>query len=832
MISNNASPATNNQLFNTELSTDKLRWNCPENIFNFQTTDELEPLNTIIGQPRALESIRLGAELQSKGYNIFISGLSGTGRLTTAKMLLEKATNTCPLTYDYCYVNNFKDPDSPSLIKLPRSKGREFAKAMDECISFLKQRLPKMFEDEEFLSKRKKVIEEFQKKERDYLQEFDERIKPYNFIRGQIESEQGLIQPEVFPIINEKPIHINGLAELVDNGTITAEKSQEIYEQYKIFRNELFELARKGMKLMLEFKTTLAKVDKEGATFIISSAFEEIKHRFENEKINIYFDDVYKYILDNLNIFVQLNLPNEQPQEEDPETKDVDKFYVFKVNVILDNSNTDCAPVVIETTPSYTNLFGTIERSYDPRGFWKTDFTKIKAGSLLKADQGFLIVNALDLFSEPGVWQALKRVLLYDKLEIQPYEALFQLSQLHLKPEAIEVNVKVIIIGGSTLYRLLYHYEKGFKKIFKVNAQFDYETERNEEMLSYYPRFIAKICHEENLPHFTTDGVAAVVEWAVQHSGSQKRISLKFSDVADIIRESAFYDRHSSRSFITRDIVDKAIEMRRMRNDMIDEKMKNYIIDGVVLIDTQGARVGQINGLTVIDLGTLSFGKPTRITSTISAGTSGIINIEREVEMSGPIHNKGVLILSGILRERFASKKPLALTASIAFEQSYSDIDGDSASAAEVYAILSALSEVPIKQNLAITGSINQKGDIQPIGGVNEKITGFFEICKERGFTGDQGVIIPIQNVEDLMLDKEIVDAVEKGLFHIYTNSKLEEGAEILMGLKAGIKDKNGKYPKNTLFRKVDDRLEELRKASKDIEPTKKTKKKSKKNKI
>jgi lon-related putative ATP-dependent protease len=351
--------------------------------------------------------------------------------------------------------------------------------------------------------------------------------------------------------------------------------------------------------------------------------------------------------------------------------------------------------------------------------------------------------------------------------------------------------------------------------MFKINAQFDYETERTDQMITYYSQFVSKICKEENLSQFTPDGVAAVVEWAVDQAGSQKRISLKFSDVADIVREAAFYDRSAKGKVVSRTDVKKAIAWHRHRNDLVDEKLRNYILDGSIMIDTSGKRIGQINGLTVLDTGMLSFGKPARITATISAGSAGIVNIERESDMSGSIHNKGMLIISGFLREKFADKKPMAITASIAFEQNYGGIDGDSASAAEIYVLLSAISKIPIDQSIAITGSVNQKGDIQPIGGVNQKIRGFYEICKERGLTGKQGVIIPKQNVSDLMLCDEVVEDVRKGRFHIYPFSTIEEGVEILMGIPAGKIQKDGTYPSDTLFGKVADRLEEFRKFAK-----------------
>lgn len=809
-----------------ELTPNQLKWTCPKSKFKFKTTKKLEPLDKIVGQPRAIESIRLGAELFSKGYNIFVTGLSGTGRLSTVKQVLEDVTTINPTTFDFCYVNNFSNQDEPRLIKLPKGKGKSFAKSIADSISYLKNRLPQLFEDDAFKKARRKIIESYQLKEKTIIDKFDKKIKPLGFVRGQVEIDNGMVQPEIFPVIDDKPIQIENLDEVASEKKLSVKKIKEIRSKWQILHNEVFELARVGLRLMQEYKKIIYENDKKAASIIINSVFKEVSETYKSEKIGIYLEEVKNFIEDNLNLFVTDNNPID-PMANNKDVSPEDKFSMFKVNIILDNSKTKSPPVVVETTPNYSNLFGTIERSFDNRGFWKTDYTKIKAGSLLRADQGYLIVNALDLFSEAGVWSALKRILLYDKLEIQAYEAIFQLSQLHLKPEPIDVKLKVIIIGGQTLYQWLYQNEKGFKKIFKINAQFDYETERSEEMVNYLARFASKISNEENLPHCTADGTATIAEWAVKKAGSQKRITLKFSDVADVIREAAFYDRDNkkkSKKSITRLDVEKALECRRHRNNLLDDKIKYQILENNILIDTQGERIGQINGLTILDTGLIQFGKPARITASVSAGNAGIINIEREVDMSGSIHNKAVLILSGFFRERFAKEKPLAFTASIAFEQNYGGIDGDSATAAEIYILLSAIAEVPIRQDIAITGSVNQKGDIQPIGGINDKIQGFYEICKERGLTGNHGVIMPIQNVPDLMLSNEIIKSVKEKKFHIYPVSTIEQGIEIIMGVKAGKLLPDGTYPEGTLFNMVTEKLEYLREKAEE-KPKKKKKK-------
>ncbi len=754
-----------------ELTYEQVRWHCPEKIFNFKTTKEIGPLTTIVGQHRAMESLRLGAGINSPGFNIFVSGLSGTGRLTTIKVILEEVTTAVPPTYDYCYVHNFCDPDQPRLLKFPQGRGHEFEKAVEEAISFIRRRIPQLFEEEGFQKSRQEIIQTFHEKEKEILREFDEKIRPSGFALGQVEDERGTPQPEIFPIINDKPTSINDLDELVAKKKISDKKVQELKQQYKQFRQQLFELAKVGMKIMQEYRKAVAEHDRAATALLVDGFLDDLYERFPFDRVLSYLIEVKKDILDHIELFSPGAQQETQGSQENLDTPSNDsaleKFGKYAVNVILDNSGMKAAPVIVETTPSFVNLFGTVERKADARGALKSDFRNIKAGSLLKADQGYLIVNAIDVLNEPGVWPVLKRALLYGKLEIQAWDN-FQGAQRHIKPEPIELNVKVLMIGDSHLYHWLYFREEDFKKMFKVNAEFDYEADLTDDVIISYAHFIHKMCDEEHLPHFDRSGVAAVVEWAVRHTDNQRRITLKFSDVADVLRETAFYAQKAGAAVISRREVEFALLERRHRNNLLSEKIRNHILEGMLLVATDGERVGQINGLTVYSTGVVSFGKPVRITATISAGSADIINIEREVDLSGSIHNKGMLILAGLLRDRFAQKRPLTLSASIAFEQSYGDIDGDSASAAETYALLSALTGVPIKQYLSVTGSINQKGDIQPIGGVNDKIRGFFEVCEARGLTGKQGVVIPFQNVQDLMLPHTIVNAVKAGKFHIY----------------------------------------------------------------
>jgi len=777
-----------------ELKHDELTWSCPEHIFAFTSTKELSPLKGIVGQDRAIEAITLGAELHSYGYNVFVSGVSGTGRLTTVKHILDEVSVFKPVLYDYCFVHNFSHPDNPTLLKFPKGHGKQFSKAIDDVMIFLKRRIPQMFEEDAFQKPRNELIASYRASEQSLITKFKERIKPLGFTLGQVENEFGLMEFDVLVILNKKEYKIADLDNLIRTKKLTKKKVQELTAQYHVHRTELENLSRLSMKLMQEFRDKINEYDKSNVANIIKGALEVVRENFNTEQLMTYVQAFEQDILESLDIFLP-GTGNEEDDTEKPTEEDIKaKFAQYSVNVVLDNSLTDNAPVIVETTPSFTNLFGTIEKVFDNRGFWKTDFSQIKSGSLLKADQGYLIVNAMDVLTEEGVWPALKRLLLYGKLEIQSADSFFQISQTLLKPEAIDLNVKVIMIGDADVYHSFYFGEEDFKKIFKVNAEFDYEAHKTGEMMHNYAHFIHQLVEQESLIHFTKSGVSAIIEWGVQHTGTQLKITMQFSDVADLIRESSYYARKDGASLVEKKHVAKAVKSRRRRNDILDEKIKEQITKGTLMIECTGQRVGQINGLTVYDTGLVSFGKPARITAGVGIGTSGIINIERESDMSGNIHDKGMMILSGFMRDRFAQKFPITMSASIAFEQSYDGIDGDSATAAEVIALLSALTQIPVNQHLAITGSMNQKGDIQAVGGVNEKVMGFFELCYENGLTGDQGVLIPSRNVHDLMLDPEIIKAVKAKSFHIYAISTIEEAVELMMGQKAGERNAVGEY--------------------------------------
>jgi lon-related putative ATP-dependent protease len=482
------------------------------------------------------------------------------------------------------------------------------------------------------------------------------------------------------------------------------------------------------------------------------------------------------------------------------------------VNLILDNYETIQAPTIVETAPTYSSLFGTIEKRMDVRGFIQSDFTQIRAGSLLRADGGFVVMNAIDVLSDMTVWTSLKRMILYGRIEIQSGDT--QMALTTIKPDYINVDVKVILLGDPAVYLALWAADEDFHKMFKVHAEFEADAPRSIEMIRNYCAFISHLAAQENLLHCDRSGAAAIIEWAVAFTDSQDKVSLQFSYVADLHREATHFAQIKRSTLVRREHVQHAIDMRHKRSAKADEVIRENIQKGLLLIDVKGSRVGQINGLTVYSSGIVSFGKPARITATVSAGNAGLINIEREVQMSGAIHSKGVLILSGLLRSLFSRSQPISFTASIAFEQSYGGVDGDSASAAEMIALLSAISNIPVRQDIAITGSINQKGDVQPVGGINEKVTGFYEVCRDKGLTGTQGVIVPKQNVRDLMLSQEIIDAVNNGKFFVVAISRLEEAIELLLQTPAGHRRRDSTFPEGSVYAKVQTNLSVLHDAS------------------
>ena len=792
-----------------EVPLDRLRWRCDPDTLPFESTENIQPCQEIIGQGRGLEAIRVGIDINSIGYNIFVTGLAGTGRFTTIKCVLEEIDVKEKMPNDLCYVNNFKNPDMPHMLNLPAGQGNAFKKEMETLIEALKRKIPLMFENETYLNKKKEVVERYRNKQAEMFREFEKKVNKEGFSLVQIQMGP-YSRPGILPLVEGNPVNVEQLETMVEEGKLPKEELERIKEKQIGLINELEEIFKETRKSEKGVKEELTSLDNEVISPVVKDSISDIKEKFDYEKVRRYLDEVQEDILTNLNRFRE---KEESPAPPIPGLvfpQPVDSFSEYQVNVLVDNSETQKAPIIVETTPNYRNLFGTIERVVDRSGLWKTDFTHIKAGTFLRASGGYLIFNALEALVEPGVWPALKRTLKNQVMEVQTFDPFYLFATSALKPEPIECNTKVIMIGDTYLYHLLYNLDDDFKKIFKIKADFDSVMKKDTEKIQQYASFIRKICDEEKLKPFDKTGIAAVVEYGVRMTGRQKKLSTRFHLIADLLREANYWAVKDGSDVVREEHVDKAIEKKIYRLNLIEEKIQEMIDEGTILIDSDGMVVGQVNGLSIYNLGDYMFGKPSRITVKTSMGKAGIINIEREAEMSGPTHNKGVYILTGYLRGKYAQDKPITMSASICFEQSYSGVDGDSASSTEIYALLSSISGLPLRQGIAVTGSVNQKGEIQPIGGVNEKIEGFFDVCKAKGLTGKQGVMIPHLNIDDLMLRKDVVETVKAGKFRIYPVKTIDQGIEILTGVEAGERLEDGKFREGTVNDLVDKKLWEL----------------------
>ncbi len=788
-----------------KLKPEELRWKCDPNIFEFASTGDIEPIEGILGQERALKALRLGVELRGPGYNIYIAGLSGSGKATSVKKMLEKISSSCPELFDYAYVNNFRDSDRPVLLIFHKGKARVFKKDLSSSIEVLKQKIPQALESESYIEKKKNIISEYNELEQNLMSEFDKQLRKEGLSLGQVKVGE-IARPDILPLIDDQPVPIFQLEEKIKEGKLTEEKAKEIINKYNEHQEELQLMFKKGLKISQDYQKKLNEVEIACTRNVVKAVMDNFKENYKkNKKVLNFIREVEENILENIQIFKGIKPEGETTSEGYL----IDYFRDYYVNIILDNSHVNECPIIIETSPTFTNLFGAVERVSDGKGGLYTDFTNIKSGSLLRANGGYLVLNVMHLFEEPGVWKTLKRVLTYHKLEIHDQPNLIQFSSITLKPEPIELDVKVILIGSQFVYSYLSEYEYDFKKMFKIKADFDYEMKRNNKVLGEYARVIKKFIKNENLKEFDKYAIAYLLEIAAIFAGEKNKLTTRFSKIADLAREASFWAEDDGEAVVSAAHIEKAYQSARNRHGMLESKITEMYENKTFLIDVSGERIGQINGLAVYAADFYSFGRPTRITATVSLGSGNIINVEREAGMSGRHYNKGVLIISGYFKETFGQELPLAFNANLVFEQSYGTVDGDSASCAEIFALLSTLSGLPIKQGIAVTGSLNQKGDVQPIGAVNEKIEGFFDICKLYGTSKTQGVVIPVQNVKDLMLREDVVEAVKNKEFHIYPISRVEDGIEILTGVAAG--KKAGKsYERNSVFYLVEKKLREM----------------------
>jgi lon-related putative ATP-dependent protease len=783
-----------------EISPEQLRWHCDGTAFAFQSTADIPPLKGLVEQERPIRAIRFGLGIASPGYNIYVSGLTGTGKTTVIKQFLDEIACTLPKPDDWCFVFNFRDPNAPTALNMPAGNAKVLKAEMDELVRHLKTDIPKAFESKEYEQSVHALIHENQNLQQSLFNQLSERARADGF-----SLEISKMGVSVVPIVDGNPVspeQYQALDEAIKAGIET--KREALQQEINAFLRQVRDINKAS-------RDQINELNRRVGMYVVGMKIESIKEQHAHlPKVIGYLDDVQNYILSRLDDFTD----DGQKQETPPTGKlsleaPADPFIKYRVNIVVDNTDVQGAPVVIETNPTYYNIFGRMDR-WTQLGTLQTDFTMIQAGAYMKANGGFLVVNAHDVLLNFGVWETLKRTVKNKEVRIEDLSVQYGLVPVAgMRPGAIPTNVKVIMIGNQMIYHLLYEMDEDFRKIFKVKADFDSQMDNDARSLQSYASFISNRCHHEHLLHFDPSGVAEVIEYGARLVDDQQKLSSRFSDVADIVREASYWARQEKQETVSATHVRRAIEEKYFRSSLVEERLREFITEGTIMVDVTGEAVGQVNGLAVLDLGDIRFGKPSRITAKTFMGKNGVLDIERESKMSGKIYEKGVLILSGYLGASYAQERPLSLSASICFEQSYEGVDGDSASSTELYALLSSLSSVPIKQGIAVTGSVNQHGMIQPIGGVNQKIEGFFDVCKAKRLTGDQGVMIPIQNVKNLMLRQDVVDAVRQGKFHIYAVSSIHEGIEILTGLPAGVKT-NGSYPEGTINHRVEQRLKEF----------------------
>ena len=787
-----------------ELSVEELRWTLDPESLGFTSTEELNALDGVIGQDRAVRAVSFGVDIEGPGYHVFALGPSGTGKATMVHKFLERQAPDRPVPDDWLYVNNFEDTDKPIALRMPAGKGCEFRQDMDRVVDELNTEIPRTFESEEYEREQQQIQEELQKRRQALFEELEQEAQSRGF--AILQGAGGVMMA---PVIQGNVVTPEQF------GQLDEEQRQRIESGRGELQDRLRDTMRQVQQLQREARDRVRALDRQAMRNTVEHLIVELQDKYkEFEQVSAFLDRVSADLLDKVQDFKQQR-QIEQMQQQNPMAaamagQQAPSFDRYRANLVVDNCNTEGAPVIIEDNPTYYNLVGRVEHQVQ-LGALVTNFTMIRAGALHRANGGYLILDARDVLTSPFAWEALKRSLRSGQIKIEAMgEAYRAITTRTLEPEPVPLSVKVVLIGDSMLYYLLLNLDPDFRELFKVKADFAVQMARDGDGVREYAEFIATICREENLRHFDASGVAKVVEHGARMVSHKNKLAVRFGDVVDLLRQSSYWAGKNGHDLVRAEDVQKAIDEEIYRSSQIEERMQEMIEEGTIMIDTEGVVDGQVNGISILSLGDYVFGKPSRITARTYVGSAGVVNIDRETELGGRIHNKGVLILSGYLGGRYALDLPLALSASLTFEQLYEEVEGDSASSAELYALLSSLSGFPINQELAVTGSVNQRGQVQAIGGVNQKIEGYYLTCKLKGLTGNQGVVIPAANVKHLMLKEEVIDAVRAGRFHIYAVSTIDEGIEILTGKEAGRQQEDGTYPEGTVNWAVQNRLREL----------------------
>ncbi|MBC7345979.1 MAG: AAA family ATPase [Clostridia bacterium] len=778
-----------------EVPVDALRRTCDPTTFDFNSTEEVEPLQGIIGQERAVRAMEFGLQVEKPGYNIFITGLTGTGKMSYARSIVTQVAAQRPTPDDWCYVYNFRDPAQPRVLCLPCGKGYGLSQDLAELIEELQVEIPRAFGSDDYEKQKNDIIREFQDRSTQLVEELTQRAAALGFsIRR---TSTGFV---TVPVIDGKPLSSE------EYEALPVEVKEEIDRKSTTVQFDVRETVRRVQQAEREAREKIKKLDAQVGLFCAGHRIDALREKYqEYPQVLEYLEALKQDILNNLELF-----RGEEEEHGSPPWARHSRssaLQKYKVNLFIDRRNCCGAPVIAETNPTYYNLVGRIEHENE-WGFLSTNFLMIRPGAMHRANGGFLILQARDVLVNPFSWEALKRVLKTGQLTIENMGEQYGLIPLaSLKPEPIPISLKVVLIGNPLLYHLLYEYDEDFRKLFKIRVDFDTEMERSRENVRKLAQFISFHCRQQNLRHFDRGAVAKVVEYSSRLAEDQEKLSTRFNELVEILYEADAWAALDGARYVEARHVQQAIEEKHYRSNRVEEKIQEMFGRGELLVDTDGRVIGQVNGLSLVDLGDYVFGRPSRITAATGLGQRGVVHIERETKMSGNIHSKGVLILSGYLAAKYAQEVPLNLSASLCFEQLYTGVDGDSASSAELYALLSSLAEVPLDQGIAVTGSINQKGEIQPVGGVTAKIEGFFRVCRLKGLTGRQGVIIPYQNVHNLMLAEEVVEACRQGLFHIYPVRTVDEGLAILTGMEPGERLPEGGYAPGTVHYRVLEKL-------------------------
>lgn len=759
-----------------ELTPGQLRETCDESALPFRSTKELTPLTDIIGQERAVRAMEFGLKINRKGYNIFMTGLTGTGKTSYARSAVRQAAKGRSVPDDIIYVYNFSKPEKPVAISLPAGKGSEFSKDMEKLISDIRGEIARAFSDESFANRRQEVIDRYQKRTMELLSQLDIIAKAQGFTLQK--TAQGII---TIPLSHTKPMSQE------EYETLTDDQKKDLEQKNQNLQVKIDDAIRKVRALDRMAKEELDELEKNTALATIDPLFEEMNSKYED---NDHIIDYLKAVKDDFITNLMIIKEDKKEKQEESEiaqllnpTAKSEFFLRYRVNLFVDNKATQGAPVIFETNPTYYNLFGKIEGKAQ-FGTVVTDFTVIRSGAIHRARGGYLVLQAQDLFKDPFAWDALKRTLINGETRVENIGQEYRsMPTITLKPQPIPIDVKVILIGTPYIYSLLNTYDEDFKKLFKIKVDFDVEMDRNTKNMKKYAALISEIVETQDLLHFKSCSVAKIIDYSSRLAEDKTKLSTRFNEILEVLYESSTWAELDGNEFVTKDHVEKAISEKIYRSNRIEERMLSMIEKGEILVDTEGSVLGQVNGLSVLNTGDYVFGQPSRITARVHMGDAGVVNIEREAKMSGRIHDKAVMILTGYLGAKYAQDIPLSISASIAFEQNYGGIEGDSASCAELIALLSGISGIPVRQDLAVTGSMDQHGKVQPVGGITYKIEGFYHTCKLKGITGTQGVIIPHQNITNLMIKPEVVTAVQKGKFHIYSAEIIDDVIQIMTGI-------------------------------------------------